>query len=127
MNTTKEELKQFILINRKLHGIVEIGYIPENVLESKDELYGLYYGGSHKLRLGKYLEYRAERIEITDKKIDSIVDTVYELLNNSISEYIHQAFHNFDWEYEELKYFDRDEKKYLKFVKEVLKLKNEKT
>jgi len=124
---TKEELKQSILLIRKNGGELNFNYIPSEYLNDTQELYELYYGGSPKIKIGeKYYVYEGDYIEITEDNLEEVINKIYDVLNDSIKDEFHQAFENFEWEYEELKYFDDEEENYQKFKDEVLRLKNEK-
>jgi hypothetical protein len=123
---TNEELKQLLVLNKKLGSAIEFQYIPESVLYSTEELYNLYYGGAEKVIISQnFLSCKGELIKMKEKTLEEIVTIIQDLLRTNIADYIHKTFEKFIWEYEELKYFDRDEKQYNKFKNEVLKLKEE--
>jgi hypothetical protein len=123
---TKEEIRQTIALIRKNGGELKLNYIPSEYLNDTEELCGLYYGGSPNIEIGKYYRNYSEFIEITDDNLEEVINKIYDVLTDSIKDEFHQAFKNFEWAYEELKYFDDEKENYQKFKDEVLRLKNEK-
>jgi len=128
---TKKELKEAILLVSKI-GVLELSGLSINDIDTPKKCYNLYYGGGGtKIRIWKeYDNYNSKlnHVKITEETIDKIVDEVYECVTYNIHALIKQALLNIgeDGEYETLKYFDRDEKLFIKFKEEVLKLKKEK-
>lgn len=125
---TKEKIREFITLNRELGSSISFPIIESDVLYDTEKLYLLYYGEGDKINLSKYYHKISERgdiFEITDDNLSEVVDRVYDELNDSIAKELHATFNKFGWEYEELKYFDDYPKKYKRFKKEVLRLKEE--
>ena len=125
---TKEKIREFITLNRELGSSISFPIIESDVLYDTEKLYHLYYGDGDKINLGKYyhnISERGEIFEITDDNLSEVVDRVYEDLKDSIAKELHATFEKFGWEYEMLKYFDDEPKKYERFKKEVLRLKEE--
>jgi len=125
---TKEKIREFIILNRQLGSSISFPIIESKVLYDTEELYNLYYGEGDKINIGKYYHKLSDSgniLEITDDNLSEVVDKLYDELRDSIGAELHATFKKFKWEYEELKYFDDNSKKYEKFKTEVLRLKEE--
>lgn len=111
---------------RELGGEVTLHYVPEDVLDSPERLYELYYGGPNRIEIGRRY-YRnsgcANLTEITDGNLEGIVDQIAQCLEGDVGPQIQEALRNFGKEGELLKYFDREPELLHKFRGEVLKLK----
>lgn len=122
----KEEIKNLIINVRKLDGVFECRYIPEEMLYSIENLHDLYYGGACKIHVGMwYSDHKThEDIDNNEDNLDYIVEKFYNCLQTDIREYINNALTNLKLEGEALKYFDSDPELYKEFKNEVLRLKN---
>lgn len=122
---TKERLKQTIELVQELQGELNLIYTPSKVLDSVKDVYNLYYS-NRKITIGSgYYNRGSEYIEFTNNNIDEIVDKIYDVIKDDISDYIMKSLENLELSIEHLKYFDREPELFKKFKDEVLKLKNE--
>lgn len=121
---TKDEVRKFLKAGQVFRSMITFNYIPEDVLYSTEELYGLYYSGQYKMEIGKYYSTGMDTKEITNDNFEEIIDDVYFKLKGNISQHIFDALENLELDGEYLKYFDDEPEMYEKFKKEVLKLKN---
>lgn len=122
---TKERLKQTIELVQELQGELNLIYTPSKVLDSVKDVYNLYYS-NRKITIGSgYYNRGNEYIKFTNNNIDEIVDKIYDVIKDDISDYIMKSLENLELSIEYLKYFDRELELFKKFKDEVLKLKNE--
>ena len=121
----KDKIKNLVEAVREFDGSLSLGYVPESVIHSTEEVYGLYYSGWAKMELGKnyFRTSTTETVKVTDDNVDEIVDTIHKLLVDNIGDFIMKALENLNLEDTDLKYFDRDLELYMKFKQEVSRLK----
>ena len=123
---TKEKIKNLILSVQEFQGYLTLNYFPISDLYLDEKVYNLYYSGFDKIEIGKYFTHSltGNITEITPSNIDEITDKVYNLLIQDVSWFIQPALENLKLDFEDLKYFENNTKKFKKFQNEVLKLKN---
>jgi len=124
---TREKIKQTIQTVRELDGFLSFNFVPSKSIYDLDYLHGLYHGGQ-KIDISRdEVRYPDRRwVIFNDTNFEEIVDDVWNYIKDDITGAIHTSFENLDWEFEELKYFDRPENadKLKLFQEEVLKNKH---
>ena len=125
---TREKIKQTIQTVRELDGFLSFNFVPSKAIYDLDYLHGLYHGGQ-KIDISRdEVRYPDRRwVLFNDTNFEEIVDDVWDYIKDDITGAIHTAFENLDWEFEELKYFDRPKNadKLKLFQEEVLKNKTQ--
>lgn len=122
---TIDDIKTQLRLCLKYGTHVEIMYIPEFVLNDPRELYGVYYGGSYRMTLGKYSRIKFTSITLTETNLDEVAASAMRELDNDVSEYIIESLNNLGWDDVEIKYLENDEEKYKQFLDEVNRLRND--
>lgn len=121
-----EDIKSIIEFTKKNGGNYTCTYIPGSEL-TPENCNSLYYGGASEIRINATgFSVRHEYKTFKDYGEEKAIDRIYEILKDNIGGELHQAMSNLDWEYEELKYFDRDTGQFEKFKNEINKLRRDK-
>lgn len=115
-NLDKTELKEFLLKAFELDVMVTFPFLPKSVIDDKEKLYGLYYGGNGEVKITKdFFVINHEYLKMKDHGFDAAFEKIFAVLQDNIYYEFHAAFEELEWEYEELKYFERSEEAYQQF------------
>lgn len=115
-NLDRTELKEFLLKAFELDVIITIPFLSKSIIDDKKQLYSLYYGGNGKIEIGKdFFVINHDYQKMKDHEFDAAFEKIFILLQDNIYYEFHAAFEELEWEYEELKYFERSEEMYQQF------------
>jgi len=132
----REDIKSIIEFTKKNGGNYTCTYIPGSEL-TPENCNSLYYGGASEIRINAtgfsvrheyvtFKDYADSIVYSSENGEEKAIDRIYEILKDNIGAELHQAMSNLEWEYEELKYFDRDTGQFEKFKNEINKLRRDK-
>ncbi len=123
---TREDIRSIIEFTSKNGGSYTCTYIPKEEL-TPDNCESLYYGGASEIRINSNgFSIRHECVTMDEVGIDKAIEKIYDILKDNIGAELHQAMKNLQWEYEELKYFDRHPENFEKFKNEINRLRRDK-
>jgi hypothetical protein len=117
---TIEQIIDFIKLNG---GEYTVQYTPLDSIMDTESCYDMYYGGASKFTIYRdgYVKDHVP-YKFTDKEKD--INDIYEYLKHNVNGQLHNAMEKLGWEFEALKYFDRDETKHKLFIDTIMEFRN---
>lgn len=109
MKYTIDDIKELLRIILKFNIYTELNYIPEFVIEDKEKVYGLYYGGGYKISLGPDIRIKHIYHKLNENNLDEISKDIHKELSRDVSDALWKTMKELEWEPEQLKYFKNKE------------------